>query len=213
MEILYELIGQYGYVAIFLLFTLGIIGLPVPGEVLLTFLGFMISVGKMYFFLTFFAAFGGALCGISLSYLLGNKLGEPFLHKFGPKLFIKEKTIKRTNHLFHKYGAFVLFVCYFIPGVRHVAAYLAGITHFSFKRFALFAYSGALVWVSTFLTIGHRLGKNWRKIITYIDEYLWLALLIAGIIAAVLGTYYVWRSRKRSNRMTSLNRCSKNKKY
>src|SRR5699024_4259749 len=129
------------------------------------------------------------MCGISISYLLGLKLGEPFLHKFGPKLFIKEKTVIRTNQLFHKYGSFVLFVCYFIPGVRHVAAYLAGITHLSFNRFALFAYSGALVWVSVFLTIGHRLGKNWRMILTYFYEYIWLVPLFLGVSAIAFVIY------------------------
>lgn len=213
MEMWYELISQYGYVAIFLLFTLGIIGLPVPGEVLLTFLGFMISIGKMHVILAFVSALGGALCGITISYLLGLKLGEPFLHKFGPKLFIKEKTIKRTNQLFHKYGSFVLFVCYFIPGVRHVAAYLAGITLFSFKRFALFAYSGALVWVSIFLVIGYRLGKNWREIIIYFHKYLWVAPLFIGFIAIAFVILYVKHRRRRSaNRTVHSNKFPKNKK-
>ncbi|MEN1967145.1 DedA family protein [Lentibacillus sp. N15] len=197
METWYELVGQYGYIAIFLLFTLGIVGLPVPDEILLTYLGFVTSTGQMHLILTFVSAFAGALCGISISYVLGLKLGEPFLLKFGPKLFIKEKAITRTNQLFHKYGSLVLFICYFIPGVRHVAAYLAGITRFSFKRFSLFAYTGAFVWVATFITIGNRLGENWQLITRYFNDYIWLVVILvtAAVITGLL--YYFIRCREK----------------
>lgn len=194
MDSWYDLIGQYGYIAIFLLFTLGIIGLPIPDEILLTYLGYVTSVGKLYFPFTFLSAFMGAVCGISISYILGIKLGEPFLRKYGPKFFIKEKTISRTSRLFNRYGSFVLFVCYFIPGVRHVAAYLAGITRFSYKRFTLFAYTGAFVWVMTFLVLGNRLGNNWKVIFQYLHDYTWFVII--PFVAMLLIIYFIWRKRK-----------------
>src|SRR5699024_1034865 len=193
----YEFIGHYGYFAIFILFVLGIVGLPVPDEVLLTYLGYVTSIGKMHFSITFASAFIGALCGISISYYLGKKLGEPFLRKFGPKFFITEKTIGRTERLFDKYGKYMLFICYFIPGVRHVAAYIAGITYFSFKRFAIYAYSGAFVWVLTFLILCNRLGRNWHVIFTFVKEYVWI-LAALGVMAVIsLGFYFLFFRRKR----------------
>lgn len=193
----YEFIGQFGYLAIFILFVLGIVGLPVPGEVLLTYLGYVTSIGKMHVTLTFISAFLGAVCGISISYYLGKKLGEPFLRKFGPKFFIKEKTIKRTQKLFNKHGPYVLFICYFIPGVRHVAAYLAGITYFSFKRFTIFAYTGALVWVLVFLFIGNQLGSNWQIIFTFAVEYVWMLVGVVAFLVVISVTYFLLYKRKR----------------
>lgn len=192
----YEFISQYGYMAIIVLFTLGIIGLPIPDEILLTYLGYVTSIGKMNFSLTVLAAFFGTLCGISISYVLGVKLGEPFLRKFGPKLFIKQKAIDRTNQLFNKYGSLVLFVCYFIPGVRYVAAYLAGITHFSYKRFALFAYTGAFFWVMVFLTIGNRLGNSWGVITNYLHEYIWIIVILVVIVVLVI--YFLYRKQRKN---------------
>src|SRR5690625_7132941 len=81
----------------------------------------------MVFSFTFLAAFLGSACGITINYFLGVKLGEPFLRKYGPRFFIKEHMIRRTNRLFDQYGSALLFICYFIPGVRHIAAYIAGI--------------------------------------------------------------------------------------
>ncbi len=186
METWLDLIQHYGYVASYFILTLGIIGLPVPDEVILTYLGYITSLGKMNFYLTFLTTFAGALSGITLSYLLGGKLGEPFLRKYGPKFFIKEKTIARTNDLFRKYGSFVLFICYFIPGIRHVAAYLAGITNFSFKRFILYAYSGAFIWITTFLTLGNRLGENWVSIHHFLQRYMLYIMFLLLFSTVVL---------------------------
>lgn len=191
MESWYSFIGQYGYIAIFLLLTIGIVGLPLPDEILLTYLGYVTSLGTLTFFNTFLSAFLGALCGISISYYLGVKLGEPFIRKIGPKLFIKDRAVQKTGTLFNKYGPFVLFICYFIPGVRHVAAYLAGITEFSKKRFALFAYSGAFIWVFTFLIIGNRLGDNWEVVQQYLHDYIWLIIILTVIFSVILTVYLI----------------------
>src|SRR5699024_9514200 len=98
---------------------------------------------------------------------------------------------------FDKYGKYMLFICYFIPGVRHVAAYIAGITYFSFKRFAIYAYSGAFVWVLTFLILGNRLGRNWHVIFTFVKEDVWI-LAALGVMAVIsLGFYFLFFRRRR----------------
>ncbi|MDY0407012.1 DedA family protein [Virgibacillus sp. 179-BFC.A HS] len=197
MEMWYDLISQYGYVSIFFLLTLGIIGLPIPDEVLMTYLGYVTSIGKLNFFMTVFSGVCGSIAGISISYLIGIKLGEPFIRKYGAKLFIKEKTVERTKKLFHKFGAYMLFVCYFIPGVRHVAAYLAGITGYKYRLFALFAYSGSVVWVLFFVTLGNRLGSNWEIIYGFTQKYLhhMLFFLITVIVIAIM-IYLLYCRRK-----------------
>lgn len=194
----YDLIGQYGYVAIYLLLTLGIVGLPIPDEVLMTYLGYVTSIGKLSYTLTVFSGIAGSITGITISYILGIKLGEPFIRKYGSKFFIKETAVKRTNSLFHRYGAWMLLICYFIPGVRHVAAYLAGITGYGFRKFSLYAYTGAFVWVMAFVTIGKHLGNHWRLIFNFTQKYIHsmlILLLIVIIIAAIW--YFFYHKKKR----------------
>lgn len=195
----YDFISQYGYIAIIVILSLGIIGLPIPDEVILTYLGYIISMDGMKFSITFIAALIGAVAGISISYFLGVKLGEPFIRRYGSKLFISDKTIERTNRLFRKYGPFVLIISYFIPGIRHVAAYVGGITKYSFKRFMVFAYAGALFWVFTFIAIGRRLGENWSLISTFFHQYMWLIGGLALALAAFGGLYYIYRNHKFNN--------------
>ncbi|MBV8729091.1 MAG: DedA family protein, partial [Acidobacteriia bacterium] len=65
-------ITQYGYLAIFLLLALGIVGLPVPDETLLTFTGYLIYKGHLSPPLAFASALGGSASGITASYALGR---------------------------------------------------------------------------------------------------------------------------------------------
>lgn len=60
----------------------------------------------------------------------------------------------------------MLIIGYFIPGVRHLTAYLAGISRIDFQKFMIFAYSGALLWSITFISLGYELGEDagfWSK--------------------------------------------------
>src|SRR5947207_8997111 len=84
------LIEHFGYFGIIIALVGGIIGLPIPDEVLLTYVGYNVFQGRMSYLPSILCAFIGTCVGISLSYFLGIKLGLPFLHKFGPKIHITE---------------------------------------------------------------------------------------------------------------------------
>src|SRR5699024_10703748 len=59
------------------------------------------------------------------------------------------------------------------------------------------AYSGAFVWVLTFLILGNRLGRNWHVIFTFVKEYVWI-LAALGVMAVIsLGFYFLFFRRKR----------------
>ena len=61
-------ITQYGYLAIFSLLVLGIVGLPVPDETLLTFTGYLVYQGHLSLPLALLSGFAGSACGITTSY-------------------------------------------------------------------------------------------------------------------------------------------------
>lgn len=194
MQHLNHLIEHYGYFGIIIALVGGIIGLPIPDEVLLTYVGYNVFGGKMPYLPSLLSAFAGACGGISLSYFLGVKLGLPFLIKFGPKLHITEEKVNRTRKLFLKFGPFLLYAGFFIPGVRHITAYLAGINGYSYRRFALFAYSGAVTWCFTFITLGRVLGENWVLVGTYLSKY--SIYLIFAFLLGCLIFYTFWRKKR-----------------
>ncbi|MCM3144843.1 DedA family protein [Brevibacillus sp. MER 51] len=188
---------KYGYVGIFFSLTLGVVGLPIPDEVLMTYAGYAVSRGVLHMPLTVLSAFLGAAVGITISYTIAWKWGLPLLMKVGPYLHITPKRIESTQKLFAKYGPYLLLIGYFLPGVRHITAYLAGVSTMGFRRFALFAYAGAFLWSVTFLLLGRVLEKEWLKVVVYIRHYGITFLLIGSAIGMMV---YIWMRYRRDTK-------------
>ncbi|MDQ6601060.1 DedA family protein [Bacillus salipaludis] len=188
------LIEHYGYVGIFIALVGGIIGLPLPDEVLLTFVGYNVYLGRMSLLPSILFALIGTCVGISLSYFLGMQLGLPFLSKFGPKIHITEPRIVKTKKLYSKLGPYLLIIGYFIPGVRHITAYLAGINSYSIKKFSLFAFAGAALWCITFITLGSFLGPQWKIVHDYVSKY-GTYIFALGIFFVVIVSIIFWQKR------------------
>ncbi|HUP03549.1 MAG TPA: DedA family protein [Bryobacteraceae bacterium] len=174
-------ISQYGYAAIFCLLVSGIVGLPVPDETLLTFTGYLIFKGNLSLAPSFAAALAGSLSGITLSYTLGRKFGLPLIHRYGKYLRIREEHLNKAHAWFARAGHWSLTGGYFIAGVRHLTAYAAGMSDVEYPQFALFAYSGGVLWVSTFLSLGYFLGDRWEAVQRTIEHDLRYAALAAAI--------------------------------
>lgn len=192
--------ADYGYAAIYVLLTLGIVGLPVPDEFLLTGCGFLISQDHLKLVPTFFSALAGSMSGITCSYVIGRTIGWKFLHsRFGRLLHISDARIRSVHDWFDRIGHWALMIGYFIPGVRHFTAIVAGTSKLELRSFAMYAYGGALIWISTFLLLGYHFGERWHEILSLVDRNLKLASLVlaALIVAYFLTRYIVWKRRRK----------------
>ena len=183
-------IQQYGYLAIFCCLMFGIVGLPVPDETLLTFSGYLIFKGHFVLPWAFATAVGGSICGITLSYWLGRTFGLALIHRYGRYVRITEEHVQKAHSWFERVGHWGLTFGYFVPGVRHFTAYAAGMSDMAPHQFAVFAYSGACLWVSTFLALGYFLGERWEAVEKDIHHYLvWITIACAIALLA----YGLWR--------------------
>jgi membrane protein DedA with SNARE-associated domain len=146
---------HYGSFVLFFLLVLGIIALPVPEETLMVLSGILMSKGHLNIPFTILAAYAGSIAGITTSYWLGRTGGVYLLKKYEAWHGITEKHFDRVK----RYGKWALLIGYFIPGVRHLTGFSFGMTNLDFKQFAIFAYTGAVIWVTTFLSIGYFVGE------------------------------------------------------
>jgi len=199
METVFQLISQYGLIAVFFLLMLGIVGLPVPDETLLTFSGYLIYRGQFHFLPTILTAYAGSICGITISYTIGRTGGIFLIHKYGPYVHLTKERLDRIHGWFERMGRWALFFGYFMPGVRHFTAVVAGSSELEPHVFALFAYSGGLLWVLTFVSLGYFLGDQWSRMDEEIHGVL-LWLTMAAIAAALV---YWWLRRRKKNRKPS----------
>jgi len=192
-------IETYGYLGVFSSLMLGIFGLPIPDETILAFIGYLIFKGYFHPLPTMLIAFLGSICGITLTYLVGRILGLPLLEKYGKYLHVTPERLAQAHQWFEKYGKWSLFGGYFLPGVRHLTAFSAGVSGLEYRKFAPFAYSGGLLWVATFLTLGYVVGEEWHKIMPVIHTY--LRALVAGVVVLGLAAYLIYWIRRARRRM------------
>jgi len=195
-ETLLHWVAQHGYTGLFSLLVLGIVGLPVPDEWLLTLSGFFVFKRTFQFVPTVTAAFLGSTCGITISYILGRTLGTFVLVKYGSILHITHENVERVHGWFRRIGRWTLTFGYFIPGVRHLTAYVAGATELEFPIFTLFAYLGGFIWTLSFISLGYYVGDKWESILSVFHGAGLLVLVLAGVLAA---GYLFVRYRKRGD--------------
>jgi membrane protein DedA with SNARE-associated domain len=165
---------------------LGIIGLPIPDETILTFAGYLVSQNKLHLLPTIISSFLGSICGISISFIIGKTIGLRFLHRYGSYFHITENRLHKTKTWFESYGEWLFLFGYFIPGVRYVTAIIAGSAETKYSKFALFAYSGGLIWALTFITIGFTVGEKWMILIEQIQNHILITSLIAFILLLII---------------------------
>jgi membrane protein DedA with SNARE-associated domain len=181
-------IASYGYAAIFVLLLLGIVGLPVPDETMLIICGYLIFKGTLRPIPAFLTALCGSWCGISLSYTIGRVLGAGAVSRYGRHLHLTEDRLAKVHRWFDRVGHWALAFGYFIVGVRHVTAIVAGMSKLQFRSFALYAWSGGAVWVLSFILLGYTFGEQWRSIEELVRRdmvYASLGLLAAAALALI----------------------------
>jgi membrane protein DedA with SNARE-associated domain len=179
-------ISAYGYGAIFVLLLLGIVGLPIPDETILVYCGYLIYRGTLHAAPAYFTAMAGSWCGISLSYTIGRTLGTGAVLRYGKRLHLTEARLEQVHQWFKRIGHWALAVGYFIAGLRHLTAVVAGMSRLEFSSFAAYAWSGGAVWVLTFILLGYFLGDQWKTIAKMVDRDMGYALLALIVTAAVI---------------------------
>ena len=189
-------ITQYGYIALFFLLMLGIVGLPIPDETLMVFSGALIRNGTFSAGPTWLTAFAGSVCGITLSYVIGRSLGLAVVMRYGKYVHLTPDRLDKVLNWFDRTGHWALFVGYYIAGVRHFSAVIAGTSGLRWPGFALYAYGGAAVWVTTFLALGWFVGDKWEAISQQVHHNLTLISVVVLSLAGVYGLYRWWMSRR-----------------
>lgn len=197
-ETMLDFIVQYGYLGLFSSIAASLIGMPMPDETMMVFAGYLSSSGRLSLPAAWISSLGGSMVGMVVSYLIGRKVGRPFLERYGKWLFLNPGKLEKAEKWFQAYGIWTVGFGYFIPVVRHFTCYLSGVGRIPFPRYMLFAGTGAAIWTMTFLYLGHMLGANWPSIQDNMHSPLLLFLALAAVIA-VLAAVIVFRSTRRKH--------------
>jgi membrane-associated protein len=154
-----------------------VVGLLLPGDTMLIAIGVLASQGYVDLRIMMIAAFLGAITGDSIAYYLG--------HRFGPRIFRKERSffftrsqVERSEEFYERHGGKTVIIARFLPVVRAVAPILAGVGKMRYGTFVLYNVIGGFLWSISLTLAGYFAGGQLMNIHNYLDAGIWLAAMI-----------------------------------
>jgi membrane protein DedA with SNARE-associated domain len=193
-KVLADNFRDWGYWTVPAVLLLENAGIPVPGETVLLFASFL-AYDKGELRLPYLILLGIAACtvGDNLGYLLGRRGGRRLLERYQHIFRIRNRTIRRGEHLFQSHGHVAIFFARFIFGLRIIAGPLAGVLRMPWQQFVIFNFLGAAVWVTTISLVGYFFGSEWDTLVKVMGR---VNLIIAiGVVAVLVFVWHRYRER------------------
>ncbi|MEN6567369.1 MAG: DedA family protein [Veillonellales bacterium] len=180
-----DFLSSLGLPGVFAGVFLEAIGLPFPGSVLVAFAGFLSRQGEFSIITAWLVSLLGYLLGSLSAFLLGRRMGEPFIKRWGRYIRLNPERIGKAQKLLQKSAPLYVIGGRFLPTIGNVTPYIAGISGISIVNFLIYDMIHATLWLTVFLGAGAVLGSKWQ-IITDNPWLKWAALggglLILGYV-------------------------------
>src|SRR5690606_34669100 len=116
-----------------------------------------------------------AIAGDSLNYSIGREFGSRALKvKIFGKSFVQQEHIDKTHSFYEKYGSKTIVIARFVPFVRTLAPFVAGVGRMNYGTFITYNVLGAIIWVVGITLVGYFLGNipivqdNFSKVVLLI---------------------------------------------
>lgn len=206
-DLMIQLMGQFGYIGVFLLIAIENIFPPIPSEVVLLFGGFMTTYTELNVVGMIIAATFGSLLGAIVLYYIGRILNKERLKKIvsgkiGKVLRIKNEDIDKADHWFDTKGNKTVFFCRFIPIVRSLISIPAGMSQMPMGKFLVYTTAGSVIWNTVLVVAGNMVGEKWEDILQIFSDYSHITLVVL-IIIFVVGVVWFYKSKSKKNKTKS----------
>ncbi len=193
-----QLHSQWAWLVVFLIAfieSIAILGLLMPGWVLLVGIGTLIGTDVLDFFPIVVAAYCGAVIGEYLSYIVGYHYHQKILNwKFVSR---HQQLIEQTKLFFEKHGIAGVFFGRFIGPVRAVIPLVAGIAEMPKRTFLWVNITSGLIWAPLYLIPGILAGAAYQ-----IDQELFISLLLLLLLIGLV----LWFAIKQTRRAIQMNK-------
>lgn len=167
---------------------------PSPSDVVLLFLGSLVSFGRIDFVTLLVVATAGSTFGFLTMFSIGKAFGEKILDK-GKFKFITQESLAKTRRWFNRWGYGIVVLNRFLSGTRAVISFFAGAAELSTIKSTFLAGFSALTWNFLIIYAGMTLGNNWKRALTFLELY-WKIVLI--ILIAIILLYVIYLVAKKN---------------
>jgi len=152
------------YLILFLLIFIetGLVVMPfLPGDSLLFAAGMLAAAfpAQLNIYIVLGLLWIAAIAGDTVNYTIGKTLGTKLVTtKIFGKRIIKDSAIQKTEDFFTKYGSKTIVIARFVPIVRTLAPFVAGISKMHYGTFIKYNFIGGTIWVFGITLAGYFLG-------------------------------------------------------
>jgi membrane-associated protein len=158
-----------------------------PGDSMLFAVGALIAKGGtgLDIWLMFFLLTAAGILGNSLNYRLGMFFGIR-VFKENNKI-LKLEYYNKSHMFFEKHGGKAIIFSRFLPIIRTVAPFVAGVAKMPFGKFTYFNVLGGIAWISTLLFAGYLMGQipfiknNFSAVIAFIAIVTFAPIVFAAV--------------------------------
>ncbi len=194
-----SLLSQWGYAGVFLLMTLEGATLPVPSEIVLPVTGFLVYNHTLDFWPAVAVASLGGLLGTVIDFSIGYYLGRPTVLRYGRKIRLNERYLVIVEGWFAKHGSAAVLFARFVPLLRTLIAFPAGVAKMRVSKFLAFSAIGIVIWDIVLIYLGVLAGQNYSSIVNGLDATLPLIgyAALAGVVLALV--FLTRRKREKEN--------------
>ncbi|MCK6550703.1 DedA family protein [Myxococcota bacterium] len=191
-----QLMGVWLYVVLFAVVfaETGLVVTPfLPGDSLLFAVGALCSRpdSGMELWLSMVLLIIAGILGDAVNYAIGHHVGPRVFHSESSR-WLNKQHLLRAQSFYEKYGGKTIIFARFIPIVRTFAPFVAGIGKMQYRRFAIFNFTGAILWVTGFTVAGYLFGEI--PAVKRNFQYVILAIIVLSVLPAV---YEIWKERRR----------------
>lgn len=158
------IINNFGFETYLILFLIifletGLVVTPfLPGDSLIFAAAAFAAMGMLNIYVLVGILIVAAILGDTVNYEIGRIFGNKLI-KFGGGKLIKKEHLDKTNNFYEKHGGKTIIFARFIPIVRTLAPFVAGIGKMHYKNFISFNAVGGLVWVLGVSALGYFFGN------------------------------------------------------
>jgi membrane-associated protein len=175
----YALVGGLAFLE-----TGAFVGLIAPGETAIVLGGVVAAQGEVSLPLIALAAWAAAALGDLVSFLLGRRLGRPFLVAHGARVGVTPPRLARVDAFFDRHGGKAILIGRFVGLVRAVAPFIAGASGLRLRRFVPYSLAGTFVWAIAFTLVGYAFQESFETAAGALTHgALALAVLAAAAVA------------------------------
>jgi len=177
---------HYGYWAVAALLLLESAGLPLPGESILLLASFL-AYSEHELQLPWVIVVGtlATTVGGELGFALGRHGGRPLIERYQHVFSVRAESLAKAERLFDRYGPATVFLARFLFGMRVLASLLAGALHMPWRKFTVFNFLGAAVWVTVICGAGYLFGRHVGELahdLKRFDLVVAIVIVVAGLL-------------------------------